>query len=90
MNTNNKKIAFRDEDIKWDELATIGVMRDELEMAGELETLLSGEKTGVVSLSIVLMGVDIAMDATLQLIDHKGSPIIEILGVEYPDGEDEE
>ena len=36
---------------------------DELEMSGELETLLSGKKTKVMSLSLVLLGVDVVMDA---------------------------
>lgn len=50
-------------------------------MSGELETLLSGEKTKVMSLSLVLLGVDVVMDATLQLIRKDGEPLMEILGV---------
>ena len=50
-------------------------------MSGELETLLSGEKTKVMSLSLVLLGVDVVMDATLQLIRKDGEPLVEILGV---------
>ena len=34
-------------------------LKDELEMSGELETLLSGKKTKVMSLSLVLLGVDV-------------------------------
>ena len=44
-------VAFRDEEINWEELAGIGILRDELEASGELDTLLRGEKTGVLPLS---------------------------------------
>lgn len=85
MTTDKKSLPFREEDINWDELAGIGILRDELEMEGELDALLNGEKTGVLSLSLVLLGVDIVMDATLQLIDSKGSPILEIIGIDSPE-----
>ena len=38
--------------MNWDELAGIGILKDELEMSGELDTLLRGEKTKVMPLSI--------------------------------------
>ena len=69
------------EDVNWDELSGIGILKDELEQAGELETLLRGEKTGVVSLSLVLLGVDVVMDATLQLVRKNDSPLLEIIGI---------
>ena len=47
MNDKNKA-PFKVEDVNWDELSGIGILKDELEQAGELETLLRGEKTGVV------------------------------------------
>ena len=72
---------FKAEDVNWEELAGIGILKDELEMSGELETLLSGKKTKVISLSLVLLGVDVVMDATLQLIRKDGEPLMEILGV---------
>ena len=46
MNDKNKA-PFKVEDVNWDELSGIGILKDELEQAGELETLLRGEKTGV-------------------------------------------
>lgn len=85
MVQKNKSLPFREEDINWDELAGIGILRDELEMSGELDALLKGEKTEVLSLSLVLLGVDIVMDATLQLVDSKGEPILEIMGIESPE-----
>ena len=80
MNKENNT-PFKVEDVNWEELAGIGILKDELEMAGELDTLLSGEKTNVVSLSLVLLGVDVVMDATLQLVRKDGDPLLEILGI---------
>ena len=80
MNKENNT-PFKAEDVNWDELEAIGILKDELEMAGELDTLLSGEKTNVVSLSLVLLGVDVVMDATLQLVRKDGDPLLEILGI---------
>lgn len=80
MNAKNKA-PFKVEDVNWDELSGIGILKDELEQAGELETLLRGEKTGVVSLSLVLLGVDVVMDATLQLVRKNDSPLLEIIGI---------
>ena len=77
----NIPVVFREEEIDWEELAGIGILRDELEAAGEFDTLLRGEKTGVLSLSLVLLGVDIVMDATLQLVRQGAEPLIEIVGV---------
>lgn len=81
MNQENT-MPFNPEDVDWGELASIGILRDELEMAGELDTLLKGEKTGVIPLSLVLLGVDVVLDATLQLVPRDGSaPLLEIIGV---------
>ena len=78
---NGNNTSFKAEDVNWDELAGIGILKDELEMSGELDTLLKGEKTNVVSLSLVLLGVDVVMDATLQLVRKDGDPLLEILGI---------
>lgn len=80
---NDKPIApFCAGDVDWNELASIGILKDELEMAGELDTLLQGKKTGVISLSLVLLGVDVVLDATLQLVRKDGGePLLEIMGV---------
>ena len=70
MNKENNT-PFKAEDVNW----------DELEMSGELDTLLRGEKTKVMPLSLVLLGVDVVMDATLQLVRKDGDPLLEILGI---------
>lgn len=83
MTMNQENIApFNAEDVDWGELESIGILRDELEMAGELDTLLQGGKTDVISLSLVLLGVDVVLDATLQLVRRdSGEPLLEIIGI---------
>ena len=81
MKENKNNTPFKAEDVNWEELAAIGILKDELEMAGELDTLLRGEKTNVIALSLVLLGVDVVMDATLQLVRKNDSPSLEINGI---------
>ena len=75
-------MPFKAEDVNWDELSGIGILKDELELSGELDTLLSGEKTNAIPLSLVLLGVDVVMDATLQLVRKGDSPLLEIVGIQ--------
>lgn len=83
MKTNNRNnTPFKVEDVNWDELSAIGILKDELELQGELDTLLNGVKTNVIPLSLVLLGVDVVMDATLQLVDKGDSPLLEIVGIQ--------
>ena len=42
---NENDMAFKAEDVNWDELHDIGIMKDELELSGELDTLLKGVMT---------------------------------------------
>lgn len=81
MKENKNNTPFKAEDVNWEELAAIGILKDELEMAGELDTLLRGERTNVIALSLVLLGVDVVMDATLQLVRKNASPLLEINGI---------
>jgi hypothetical protein len=81
MKTNDQKTLFEEKDVKWDELSAIGILRDELKQSGELETLLCGEKTGVISMQLILLGVDVEMDATLQLVRKAEEPVLEIIGI---------
>ena len=85
MKTNNLEKPFNEKDINWDELAAIGILRKELESSGNLETLLKGEKTEVISLQLMLLGVDVDMDARLQLVLEKDEPILEIIGISPQD-----
>uniref|UniRef100_A0AB33JTM1 DUF4099 domain-containing protein n=3 Tax=unclassified Prevotella TaxID=2638335 RepID=A0AB33JTM1_9BACT len=74
-------IPFKVEEVDWRELAVIGVRKEDIKKQGELDTLLSGEQTGVVTLSLVLFGVDVVMDATLRLVRKDGAPLLEVNGV---------
>lgn len=49
MKENKNNTPFKAEDVNWEELAAIGILKDELEMAGELDTLLRGERTNVIA-----------------------------------------
>ncbi|KAB4253883.1 DUF4099 domain-containing protein [Bacteroides uniformis] len=82
MTENKNNMPFKAEDVDWEELAAIGILKDELEMSGELDTLLRGEKTNVIPLSLVLLGVDVVLDATLQLVRKNNSPLLEIIGIQ--------
>ena len=75
---NGNDMPFKADEVNWDELSGIGIMKDELELSGEMDTLLRGEKTKVMSLSLVLLGVDVVMDATLQLVRKGEAPLLEI------------
>ena len=44
MNKENNNTPFKAEDVNWDELAAIGILKDELEMAGELERSSEGKR----------------------------------------------
>jgi hypothetical protein len=85
METNKNLTTFQEKDVNWDELAAIGILRDELESSGDLDTLLKGEKTGVITLQLILLGVDVDMDATLQLVNKGNEPILEIIGISPAD-----
>ena len=75
---NGNDMPFKADEVNWDELSGIGIMKDELELSGEMDTLLRGEKTKVMSLSLVLLGVDVVMDATLQLVRKGEAPLRQI------------
>jgi hypothetical protein len=81
MKTNNQAPLFEEKDVNWDELSAIGILRSRLEESGELETLLNGEKTGAISMQLTLLGVDVEMDAALQLVRKGEKPILEITGI---------
>lgn len=83
METNkpNNIQLYQESDINWNELAAINIFRDDLEKSGNLDKLLKGEKTDIISLHLMLLGVDVDLDATLQIVQQGDSPIIEIVGI---------
>ncbi|MDR1877418.1 MAG: DUF4099 domain-containing protein [Flavobacteriaceae bacterium] len=78
---NNQGHIYKEEDIKWDELAAINIYKDELEKSSNLDKLLKGEKTDVLNLHLMLLGVDVDLDATLQITQQGETPIVEIVGI---------
>jgi hypothetical protein len=82
MNTDKIETRFGEDDVNWGELAGIGILKDELEETGELTSLLSGGKTGVLTLNLVLLGADVVLDATLQLVEKKGKVLLDVVGIE--------
>lgn len=78
---NNNHSAFDVEAIKWNELEKIGINREALEDSGDLAVLLEGKKTSIQTLHLTCLGIEVVMDATLQLIDNEGEPQLEIVGI---------
>lgn len=76
-----KKSVFPQDMVNWSELEAIGIYKEDLEKNGELESLLNGEKTNPVNLHLMLYGIDIDLDATLQLIQQDDICIVEIKGI---------
>jgi len=81
--TNSTKI--KESDVNWNELEGIGIIKEDLERNGDLEKLLNGEPVSVMSLHLTLLGIDIVMDATLQIVDDGNVPMLEISGIEPDD-----
>jgi hypothetical protein len=80
MNTiSNTKI--KESDVNWEDLEGIGISKEELERNGDLERLLNGEPVSIISLHLTLLGIDIVMDATLQITNEGGEPMLEISGI---------
>ncbi|GAB6119030.1 DUF4099 domain-containing protein [Dysgonomonas termitidis] len=76
-----KPLVFPEETVNWNELEAIGIYKDDLEKKGELESLLNGEKTGSINLHLMLNGINIDLDATLQLIPQDDLYIVEVRGI---------
>ena len=72
---------IKESDVNWEDLEGLGIYKDELERNGDLERLLNGEAVNVISLHLNLLGIDIVMDATLQIMNEGGVPMLEISGI---------
>ena len=81
MNTLSKNTKIKETDVNWDDLEGIGIHKEELERNGDLERLLNGEQVSVISLHLTLLGIEIIMDATLQIVDEGNVPMLEICGI---------
>ena len=74
----NNHTIIKECDVNWEDLEGIGIKKEELERNGDLERLLNGEAVNIISLHLNLLGIDIVMDATLQIMNEGGVPMLEI------------
>lgn len=81
MNKNNHHI-YKAEQIDWKKLESVGISKAQIERDGNLDLLLQGEETNVLSVKIKTPVFSLTMDATLSLReDGSGNPIISINGI---------
>ena len=82
---------FSETDIDWTRLQSFGISRQQLEDSGNLDPLLSGEETAVLSVHLRTALIDLTMDATIRLVRSKdGNALMEINGVSPANGSFEE
>ena len=81
MNTISKNTKINESDVNWEDLEGIGISREELERNGDLECLLNGEKVSVIALHLILLGIEIVMDATIQIVEDNNFQMLEICGI---------
>ena len=75
--------VFNADALDWTRLGNMGIDRQTLEASGELDRLLEGRETGVMTLRLRTGLVDMTTDATLQIItDSKGRPVLQVKGVD--------
>ena len=74
----NNNTIIKESDVNWEDLEVIGIKKEELERNGDLERLLNGEAVNIISLHLNLFGIDIVMDATVQIMNEGGVPMLEI------------
>lgn len=76
--------AFKKEQIDWNALAKAGIGREQLEQDGNLDLLLQGRETGIISLRLKTPVIDLATDATLRIVETpEGVPAVEINGIRH-------
>lgn len=81
MNQNTNQI-FKAENLDWNGLETVGIHRQQLEESGNMELLLQGEATEVISLKLCTPDLCVTMDATLRIMEGAdGKPVIQINGI---------
>ena len=81
MNTILNSTRINESDVDWKELEGIGISKQELAANGNLQRLLDGEPVNVISLQLCLLGIDIVMDATLQITEENNVPMLEISSI---------
>jgi hypothetical protein len=75
--------VFNADALDWTRLGNMGIDRQTLEASGELDRLLEGRETGVMTLRLRTGLVDITTDATLRIVsDDEGRPVLQVNGVD--------
>ena len=83
MNKTNHHI-YKAEQIDWEKLESVGISKLQIE---NMDLLLQGKETNVMSIKIKTPVFSLTMDATLSLIeDENGNPVISVNGIN-PSGE---
>ena len=81
MNKTNHHI-YKTEQIDWEKLESVGISRSQIEKDGNMNLLLQGEETNVLSIKIKTPVFSLTMDATLKLVPgDNNKPIMEINGL---------
>ena len=81
MNKTNHHI-YKTEQIDWEKLESVGISRSQIEKDGNMDLLLQGEETNVMSIKIKTPVFSLTMDATLKLVPgDNNKPIMEINGL---------
>ncbi|MCD8268109.1 MAG: DUF4099 domain-containing protein [Parabacteroides sp.] len=74
--------VFKEEQIDWTGLAKAGIDKKRLEEDGNLDLLLQGKETDTLPLRLKTPVIDLAMDATLRIVENlEGRQIMEINGI---------
>ena len=82
MNQNTNYI-FKEENIDWAKLESVGIRREQLEKDGNLDLLLQGKETGLIPVHLKTSAISLTLDATLSLTtDENGKTIVEISGIQ--------
>ena len=83
----NTHLIYKSDQIDWEKLESIGISSSQIEKDGNMDLLLQGEETKVMSRKIKTPVFSLTMDATLSLIeDENGNPVISVNGI-TPSGE---
>lgn len=83
MNQNTTHV-FKAEDLDWNQLEALGIYEQSLEKSGNLELLLQGKESDIVSLKLRTPVLYVTMDAVLKITEGpNGKPIVEINGLDH-------
>ena len=76
---------IKESDVNWEDLKEIGICKEELKRNGDLQRLLNGEEVSVIPLHLILLGIEIVMDATIRIDTEGNVPMLEISGIKPED-----